>query len=163
MFNFFANLFASFPSSIATFLISALPVGEHRLGIPIGLTVYHLPAWQAYLSGLLGSFFPVIFIIFLLKKVADWLSLRSRPFKRFFDWIFDHTKNRHSKKVEVLGDLALVFFAAMPVPVIGGAWTAALVAFVFGIEYKRSLPLIFLGLMIGCGIVLLLTLGIVKL
>jgi len=53
------------------------------------------------------------------------------------------------------GDLALVIFVAIPLPLTGG-WTGAVAAFLFGIPYFKSLGLIFLGIFLA-GIIITLT------
>jgi len=50
---------------------------------------------------------------------------------------------------------------AIPLP-FTGAWTGSLAAFVFGISAKKAFPLISLGVLIAGIIVLLSTLGIIK-
>ena len=66
---------------------------------------------------------------------------------------------KHSKKFETFEEIALVTFVAIPLPGTG-AWSGALVAFVFGIPPKKSIPLIFLGVAIAGIAVSLITLGI---
>jgi uncharacterized membrane protein len=44
-----------------------------------------------------------------------------------------------------------------------GGWTGALAAFIFGIEKKKSIPVIILGIMTAGIIVSLLTMGVVNL
>ena len=57
-------------------------------------------------------------------------------------------------------EFALVVLVAIPLP-LTGAWTASLAAYIFGIPYKKAIPLIFLGLVIAGVIVTLVTVGVV--
>ena len=54
------------------------------------------------------------------------------------------------------GEWAIFILAATPIPLIGGL-TGALAAFVFGISYKKAIPLLLFGTMVSGGIVLFLT------
>jgi uncharacterized membrane protein len=76
----------------------------------------------------------------------------------FFSWLFSRTRHKFFGKYEVWGDLALVIFVAIPLPMTG-AWTGAVAAFLFGIDKKKSLFLVTLGAMMAGVIVTLATLG----
>ncbi len=154
-----ALLFSSIPKPLATLAIAMLPIAELRLALPIALEIYHLPIWQAYLWSVLGNMIPLVFIVFLLERVSQWLSDRFNIFKKFFSWLFERTRRKHSRKFEIFKEFALVIFVAIPLPVTGG-WTGTVAAFVFGIPPKKSLPLIFLGVLIAGLVVTLATLGI---
>lgn len=144
-------------------LISMLPIGELRVGIPIGMAVYNLPIWSAFLWSLIGNLIPIIFIIkgldFLINKL---LVHKIYVFNRFFTWLFERTRKKHTKLIERWQDLALMIFVAIPLPGTG-AWTGALIAYVFGIPMKRALPSIAAGVLIAGIIVSLVTLGIINL
>lgn len=140
-------------------LTAMTPIGELRAAIPIGLTAFKLGVIETYTISVIGNMIPIIFIIFLLEPTSKFLSKHSRFFKWFFNWLFEHTRRRHSHKFEVLEEITLVMFVAIPLPVTG-AWSGALASFVFGIPPKKSLPLIFLGVLIAGVIVTLITLGI---
>ena len=86
---------------------------------------------------------------------------KSKFFNRFFTYLFERTRKKHNGKFEKWGALALITFVAIPLPVTGG-WSGALAAFVFGIPFKKALPLIFLGVIIAGAIVTGLSLGVFK-
>ena len=140
------------------FLISMIPIGELRVALPLALTVYKMDLITAFFITVLGNMLPLVAIIYLLEPVSNFLMKHSKFFRWFFNKLFHHTRHRHSKKFEVLEELALVTFVAIPLPMTGG-WSGALAAFVFGIKPKKSLPLIFLGVLIAGVIVSLITLG----
>lgn len=146
---------------LQTLLIAMAPVVELRGAIPIALEAYHLPLWSAFFFSVLGNMVPVLFLP-LIGTVSDALSRRSPLLWRFFAWLFSKTRNKHAKSFEVFRDFALVIFVAIPLP-LTGAWTATLVAFVFGIPLRRAFPLILLGVIIAAVIVSLITLGITSL
>ena len=150
-------MFAGFPRGLATFLIAAIPVTELRASIPLAVKVYELSPFFAWLYSVLGTFFAMILIVFLLDPIAkllsDWFSI----FKKFFAWLFEHTRKRAGSKMEKYGSWAIFILAATPIPLLGGL-TGALAAFVFGVEKKKSLPLLLIGTMISGLIVLGVTL-----
>lgn len=148
---------------IYTFLISMLPVVELKGAIPIAIIQYNLPWWQAYIFSVLGAMASAFLIIIFLDIVSKWLSKISSNFKRMFIWLCDRTRSKHAKKLEVYQELALFIISAIPFPIIGGVWTAALVAFVFGLEIKKSLLYILLGTLVAGAIFTLGTLGVYNL
>jgi len=148
---------------IATLLTSMLPISELRGAIPVAVLVYNMSLWSAFLFSVLGNLIPVIFIIWILDLLINKILIhRIYIFNRFFTWLFEKTRKRHSKKFERWRDLALVILVAIPLP-FTGAWTGALAAFVFGIPIKRAFPLIALGVLIAGIIVTSITIGIINL
>lgn len=143
---------------LKTFLIAMAPVVELRGAIPIALEAYHLPLWSAYVFSVLGNMVPVFLLPFL--GVASGKLSRHFPISgKFFSRLFSYTRKKHERSFEIFRDFALVLFVAIPLP-FTGAWTATLVAFVFGIPLRRAFPLILLGVIIAASIVSLITLGI---
>ena len=141
---------------IQTFLLSMTPFGEIRVAIPIALTIFRLDWILAYFISVLGNLVPVALIILFLEPISAWLSKSFKIFRKFFSWLFERTRQRYTSKVEKYGSLALILFVAIPLPVTGG-WTGALIAFLFGIPFKKAFPLITLGVMTAGLIVLFLT------
>jgi len=145
---------------LQTFIIAATPIIELRGAIPIALFNYELSITSAFIFSVLGNIFPVIFILLFFEKVSNFLSQKSKLFKRFFDWLFARTRKKHQGNYERFRDLFLVIFVSIPLP-ITGAWTGSLCAFLFGIPFKRAFPLISLGVIIAGVIVTLISLGMI--
>lgn len=101
----------------------------------------------------------MILIVLILQPIADFLSAHLQIFHKFFEWLFEHTRKRGEKKFERWGELAVFVLTATPVPLLGG-WSGPLVAFVFNIKLKKSIPLIILGCMTAGVIVTLLTIWV---
>ncbi|MDD5489533.1 MAG: small multi-drug export protein [Candidatus Moranbacteria bacterium] len=155
----YSTWFQNFPPGLATFLIAMVPISELRAAIPIGIKVYHLSAASAYLWSVLGNLVPMILILLILQPIADFLSRHITFFKKFFDWLFEHTRKRGAKKFEKWGEFAVFLLTATPIPLLGG-WTGPLAAFVFNIKLKKSIPLVILGCMAAGAIVTFLTIGL---
>lgn len=129
------------------------PLGEVRLALPVALTLYHLNPLSAYLLSVLGNLVPVIFLLKFLGPFSHWLSQHFRFFQKFFNWLFERTKRKYNLKVQRYGPPILIAFVATPLPVTG-AWTGALVAFLFGLSLKKAFFSITLGVLIAGAIVL---------
>lgn len=136
------------------------PISELRGAIPYAIS--QKVDWQlAFLWGVIGNMIPVIFILWFLDPVSKWLSKNFKIFDKFFTWLFHYTRTRHTAKVEKYQELALIILVAIPLPMTG-AWTGSLVAFLFGMPYKKALPLIFLGVLIAGVIVTLVSMGVLN-
>jgi uncharacterized membrane protein len=151
--------FQNFPKELATFLIAAIPVTELRFALPLAYKAYGLSAFWSWFYSVAGTFFAMVLIVLLLDPVAKFLSKYIGFFKKFFEWLFEHTRKRANGKMEKYGSWAIFILAAIPIPFLGGM-TGALAAFIFGVPLKKSLPLLLFGTMVSGGIVLVLTLGI---
>jgi uncharacterized membrane protein len=145
--------FQNFPKELATFLIAAIPVTELRAALPLAYKIYKLSAFWAWFWSVAGTFFTMILIVCLLDPIAKLLSSWFGFFQKFFDWLFKHTRERNSGKMEKYGEWAIFILAVIPIPFLGGM-TGALAAFVFGVPLRKSLPLLLLGTMVSGLIVL---------
>lgn len=132
---------------IAVFLTSMLPIVELRGALPLAINLFHIAWPKAFLLSFLGNLIPVPFILWLLEPVVKILS-KIKPFQKFFEWLFARTRRRGSKVIEKYEEIGLLAFVAIPLP-LTGAWTGALVAFLFGLEFKKSLLVIALGVFIA--------------
>lgn len=121
------------------------PIGELRAAIPLGIAK-NLSIFWVYLVAIIGNLVPVIFILLLAKRFCP-------------KWLCYHIEKKHNHKFIKWGDLALISFVALPLP-LTGAWTGALAAVIFSVSFWRALGLISIGVLIAGIIVSLLTLGI---
>jgi len=157
--NIIISWFQGFPKELATFLIAMIPVTELRVSIPVAIKSYEIAPLWAWFWSVLGTFSTMVLILFLLDPIANFLSRHFSLFKRFFEWMFEHTRKRANGKMERYGSWAIFILAATPIPLLGGM-TGALAAFVFGVPMKKSLPLLLGGTMVAGMIILILTVGI---
>lgn len=132
---------------IETFLLAMTPIGELRLALPSGVLIYGLDFKWAFLISVIGNLVPVVFLLLLLDPVSEILS-RWIVFKRFFDWLFERTRKKSEERISKYGAIALISFVAIPLP-FTGAWTGAIIAFLFNIPFKKAFPLISLGVIIA--------------
>lgn len=146
-----ATWFAGLPPELPVFIVAALPIGELRAAIPLGVFL-GLSVWAAVFWSLLGNALPIL-LIYAFGNT--WLYLVEREkgfFHRLTDRVLKRTHNAFAGHYGKWGLLALTIFVAIPLP-LTGAWTGALAAFLFGIPFKKAFPLIFLGNVIAAAIV----------
>jgi uncharacterized membrane protein len=146
---------------IQTFLAAMTPIGELRLAIPLGISVYELPWYEAFLWAVAGNMVPVFFLLLLLERISRFLLSFPNPLGRFLRWRTERLRLKHSAKFQRYGAFALLFFVAIPLP-FTGAWTGSLVAVAFDIYWQRAFPIIGLGVIIAGIIVTSATLGTVN-
>ncbi|MFA6304827.1 MAG: small multi-drug export protein [Patescibacteria group bacterium] len=149
------------PSEIIVAILAALPLTELRVSIPLGLTIYNLPAWSAFLWSVLGNSLVTLLILWFIGPIADFAAKHILWLKKILDWIFARTRDKAGQNFIKYGQWFLVIFVAIPLPGTG-AWTGALIAFLFNIPKWRAWLLNTLGI-IGAGIIVtLVSIGAIK-
>lgn len=126
--------------------------GAIPLGIAMGLPSELIVPLIVTINCLV--FFPVYF----------GLNLFYDHFMARFSWfrkIMDRIHRKGSKYVGKYGILGLAVFVGIPLPVTG-VWTGTGIAWLFGLEWKRSFLAICLGVLIASSIITLLSLGVLN-
>ncbi len=145
------------PPELWVLLIAMSPFVESRGAIPVGLAL-GLPLEKAVPLALMGNLVPVLPLLLFLDRATGFarrFAFLDRIITRLFAW----TRERHgSKKV---GTAGLIATALIPAP-FTGAWTGCLVAYLFGIRLRTSVPIIVLGVLQEVAVVSLVVLGIVR-
>jgi len=129
------------PPELITYLVSMMPIGELRTGIPFAMAVLELPTWIAFICATAGTITIGILLFYLLDPITKFLRRHSRHMERFFEWLFHRTRTKHTKRMEELGLIALFIFVAIPLPG-SGVWTGALIAYLFNIKASHALPVL---------------------
>ena len=143
------------PDSLVVAVIATLPVIELRGAIPVGINALGMPWWEALPAAVAGNMVPVPLILWLLGPLSR-LARRTRPGRRFFDWLFARAA-RKTAGLERYETLGLAVFVAIPLPATG-AWTGAIAAFLLGIGLRHALWSILLGVVAAGGIMTVLSL-----
>ena len=138
-----------------------LPVFELRGAIPIGFFYYHLSLWKVFFVALLGNIFITLILLLFLKRISLFFKRQKNFLKSFWDLLLNYYYLKHKKTIEILGAIALIIFVAIPLP-FTGAWTGALIAFIFNLSFKKSFPLISIGIILAGILVSLGCLGLIK-
>ncbi|MEA3558420.1 MAG: small multi-drug export protein [Candidatus Thermoplasmatota archaeon] len=132
---------------LSTVLIAMLPVVELRGALPAAINIFKLPWGVAIVLSIIGNMLPIPFLMLFFGRVEKFLR-RWRPFDLFFDGLFRRTRIKGERKLQVWGDIGLIFFVAVPFP-ITGAWTGTLVAILLKLDKVRSFLAIFIGVVIA--------------
>ncbi|HAJ44944.1 MAG: hypothetical protein UV53_C0005G0003 [Candidatus Azambacteria bacterium GW2011_GWE1_42_9] len=135
-------------NELITFFVAALPLSELRGAIPLAMLKFGFSPYKALAIGVLGNILPVLPILLGLKKTSEYLSDKFHWVGKFFDWIFERTRTKHSDHFLYWGNLALLIFVAIPLP-LTGAYSGAVAAFVFGIPAKHAFWFIVLGVLVA--------------
>ena len=141
---------------IKTFFTAMIPIGELRASIPVALLSFKMGIIETYIISVIGNLVPVVIILWVMEPVSRFLMKRFNWANRFFSWLFNRTRKRHSAKFEKYQGFALISFVGIPLPITGG-WTGALIAYVFGIPPKKALWQITIGVLIAGIIVTVIT------
>ena len=135
-----------FSKELVVLIIASLPIFELRGALPVAINLFHFPWYYALPLAIIGNLLPVPIILLFLDAISRWLS-KIGFFKRFLQWLFEHTRRR-GRIVERYERIGLVLFVAIPLPVTG-AWTGSLIAVLFGFKFKHAFISIFLGICIA--------------
>ena len=137
-----------FPEPVLVVLLAMLPIIELRGSIPVAQAVFDMAPVTAFLWSVLGNTIPVPIILWFFPPFVEWIEGKWEWLHSFLIRLQARTARKHTARFERLRDLALITFVAIPLPVTG-AWSGSLAAVVFGIEKRRAIPLIFVGIVIA--------------
>jgi uncharacterized membrane protein len=133
-----------------TAFLSFLPISELRGAIPFGIA-NGLPWYMVY---------PFAAAFNALVAPACWLFLSTLHkiflkmpwYRNFFDRFVGRAREKLRPGVERWGWLGVAAFVAIPLP-ITGAWTGTLGAWVLGLDKKRTLAAVILGVITAGAVV----------
>ena len=157
----YVEIFRNIPPQLATMLIAMIPIAELRVSIPVALSVYNLSVWQAIFFSVIADIIVAAMVIYFLGAFHKFLYGKYKWVNSIFNWIFDRTRQKFFKKYEAWGNIALMLFVAIPLP-ITGAWTASVASWMLGVNKKKALFFISLGVIISACIVTLISMGFIK-
>jgi len=150
------NLMAFLPDWLEIIIISAIPIVELRGAIPLGILVYHMSYFQAYVLGVIGCIIPAPFILLFIPAILKWMA-GTKVFGKMARWLIAKGMKK-SKKLTQYEFWGLFLFAAIPLPGFG-VWTGCLAASLLGLDFKRSMISVSLGTMAAGAIVTVLVAG----
>ena len=147
------------PPEFSVMFLSALPVTEMRAALPLGLTVFHLSPVTATAFCLFGNILPIPILLFVLPRIMRYLQSHGpRWLKRGMDRYFAYLKNKHADRFEKVGAAALGAVTLLPLPG-AGVWTGCLLAVLFQIRPRFSVPALVSGAVVEAVIILLIVQG----
>lgn len=143
---------------IQTLLTAMLPISELRLAIPIAISGLGIPWYYALPVAIIGNSIPVFILVPGLAFATKLLKRFSIPGNKVLNWWMVQTKQRHTKKFERYGAIALIILVALPLP-FTGAWTGVMASWVFQIPATKAILLIISGILLAGVIVTILTIA----
>ena len=127
-------------------ILSVLPISELRGGIPYAYLVGN-PIWLAYLVCVTANFF-VGPIVFLFLSTLHRVLIKWRLYEKLFARFIQRVRKKTSRLIEKYGFWGVTIFVAIPLPVTG-AYTGTVAAWLFGLDRKKSLLAVLVGVCIA--------------
>jgi uncharacterized membrane protein len=131
---------------LVTLALCLLPISELRGGLPYALSS-DVPLPVAYLI-CVGANALVAPLVYLFLSSLHKLLERWRPYRRFFEHIVERSRRRVHAKVEKYGYAGLILFVAIPLP-ITGAYTGTLGAWILGMDRRKTILAVSVGVIIA--------------
>lgn len=136
------------------FLISMVPLIELRGAIPYAVGFIEagepLKLWLCYVIAVVGNMLPVPIIYFFARKVLEW-GKDKKYIGKFFTWCLEKGHKGGEKLQEKAGRglfWALLLFVGIPLPGTG-AWTGTLAASLLGIDFKKTVIAVMVGVLLA--------------
>jgi len=149
-------MFQSVPTWFWIFFTSMIPWWESRYAIPMSMLYFNWEWWQALPIAVIGNMLPIPFILLFFHIVEKFLR-NYKSWTKIMDWLFEKTRKRADSKIRKYEYIGLILFVAIPLP-FTGAWTGALIAYLFDLKFTKSLFTIFIGVLIAAFIMIVITL-----
>jgi uncharacterized membrane protein len=144
-------------------ILTIMPVTELRVGLPVAILYaidQNIPILLIFSLIVLLNILIIFFIFYFLDHLHH-IFLKFGPYRKLFEKYigkFQKKVDKFEKKYETLGFLALVLFVAVPLPGTG-AWTGCLLSWLIGLDRKKSILAISIGVLIAGLFILFGTLG----
>lgn len=155
---FITNLGGFFSKEMTVFVISLFPILELRGGILAGYFL-GLPIWTTTILAVVGNLLPIPFLLMFIEAIFNW-CLKHNLLVKFIGALRRRaqSKSESVKKYEFWG---LCIFVAIPLPGTG-AWTGVLIAEALGMDRKRAMLSITLGVLIAGVVMLMVSYGLLN-
>jgi len=144
-------------SLLMVFIVGLLPIAEIRGAIPLAFALFRDDPSQLLLGvamGIAGNLLIAPLVISLLDYVEKWvMHSKHSPeaLRRIYSWVLNIARRR-AENIRSGGYVALAVFVSVPLPVTG-AWTGSIIAYLLGMDRKRAVAAIELGVLGASAIV----------
>lgn len=146
------------PHQLITALISMIPLLELRGSILVA-GLLKLPLIQTYIAAVIGNMIPIPFILIFIRKIFEWMKNSKIKWIATVPIKLENKVMKKSGQIEKYGYFGLFLFVAIPLPGTG-AWTGSLLSVLLGMNRKKSLFVIFLGVLTAGLIMTLVSYGV---
>ncbi|HIH52480.1 MAG TPA: small multi-drug export protein [Nanoarchaeota archaeon] len=153
-------------SLIIAVILTLLPLVELRGGLPLALinaSKYGVSQLTIFLIIVLLNIFLIFLIFFFLDNIHK-IFMRFNFYKNFYSFYLKKMQKKiiiFEKSHNSIGFFALFLFVAIPLP-LTGAYTGTFLSWILGLERKRSIIAIALGVLTAGVIIYLGTLGVIS-
>ncbi|AXG71387.1 putative small multi-drug export protein [Kordia sp. SMS9] len=120
---------------LITMLWSISPLGEAKVGIPIGLQSEANP-YVIFVAAFVANVLVFPVMIFFLNHVNRYF-LRFRSYKKGALWVARRAKKGAKDKIQKYGFWGLMFFVMIPLPGTG-VYAGTIATYLFNIERKQA-------------------------
>ena len=146
------------PDYLYALILSILPISELRGGIPFALLKGY-PVVLTY-SGCVAANFLVGPLVFVFLNTLHRLLSGIAVYRSLFGWFEKNVRRRTAHLIDRYGFWGVTIFVAIPLPVTG-AYTGSLAAWLFKLDWKRSMLAVMAGVIIaGIIVTVVMVLGI---
>lgn len=142
------------PEWLQVVFLSAIPITEYQLSIPLGIHEYGFAPLEAFVLAALGGtliFFPVFLGFDWLRHTTERLAPR---FLKPLDALLARGERKLKDNYARYGAVALFLFLVIPFP-FTGVWTASLAAVALKIPFRAAAIGILTGMLGGAAVVTL--------
>ena len=154
--NFFIKIFSFMNKDVLIFIISMMPILELRGGL-IAASILKIPFLRALIICLIGNILPTPFILLFLNYIFELLS-KWKVTKKLVDWLKERTLKRRDV-LDKYGYLGILLFVGIPLPGTG-MWTGSMLVVLLGMDKKKAIPYIVLGVLLASIIMSIVSYGI---
>ena len=152
------ELLGGLPPILIPFIISMIPILELRGGL-IAAAILKLPMWQSIAVCVLGNILPLPFILLFIEKILNWMEeCKIGWMRKLAIWLKERGTGKKADKIRKVEFIGLLLFVGIPLPGTGG-WTGSLIAALLHVPRKKSVPAIFLGLILATIIMTIISFG----
>lgn len=126
------------------FALNWIPLLEGRFAIPYGILALEMSPTLVVSISILADWCLSATLLCLLPWMAQLMDQYCAPLARLKNWVLKRTRKKFYEKMSTTGDIALITLVALPLPG-SGVFTGSLVAYLFGIPFKKAWVLIGIG------------------
>ena len=146
------------PPLAIVFIISMIPILELRGGL-IAASLLGIPMWTAVAFCIIGNILPIPFILLFIEKILNWMEgCKVGWMRKLAIWLKERGTGKKAESIRKYEFVGILLFVGIPLPGTG-AWTGSLIASLLHVSRKKSVPAIFLGLIMATVIMCLLFYG----
>lgn len=127
-------------------LLAVLPISELRGSIPYGI-LRGLPIAPVIIVSILANIVAGVFAYFFLDRLVK-LFFNFGLFRKYYEKIVERSQKKIKETVDKYGWIGVAVFIGIPLP-FTGAWTGALGSYLIGLEKKKTIIAIMLGVLIA--------------